>query len=301
MDKMLTSKIQLNWLRTFETVGNCLSFTRAAEELHMSQSAVSQQMQLLEHHLGQQLFIRVKRSVLLSDAGKAFLPLVEESLKQLNVGAAKIFSPRESATVDVSVNSAFGILWLAPRMQKFNGIYPQISIRQLGTNWSSDFDISTAELEIRYGTGSWSGFTAERLVTPVLRPYCGVENTRWLRKPEDILSMTLLDVIGTPKGWEAWCEHYGLDIQQARSLQYMDSHGTAVTMAANGLGMCLMYDELMQTGVLASQLTAPFSESITTEGSYYLCYKSNTTLSQGARYFVDWLLEEVNPPGRYQY
>lgn len=300
MDKLLTSKIQLNWLRTFETVGTCLSFTRAAAELHMSQSAVSQQMQLLEHHLGQQLFIRVKRTVQLSDAGKAFLPLVEENLKQLNIGAAKIFSPRESATVDVSVNSAFSVLWMGPRLHHFTAIYPQISIRQLGSNWSSDFEISTAELEIRYGSGSWEGFTSERLITPKLRPYCSLENARWLRQPEDLLSLTLLDVIGTPKGWEAWCEGHQLDMHQSRSLQYMDSHGTAVSMAANGLGVCLMYDELMQHGVLAQQMTAPFTDTIDTDGSYYLCYRSGKALSEGARYFADWLLEEVSYPSRYQ-
>ncbi|MGB1239905.1 MAG: LysR family transcriptional regulator, partial [Pseudomonadales bacterium] len=81
MEKLLTSHIQLNWLRTFEAVGKHLSFTAAARELNMSQSAVSQQIQLLEHRLGQRLFTRQKRSVNLSDAGKAFLPLVDESFR----------------------------------------------------------------------------------------------------------------------------------------------------------------------------------------------------------------------------
>lgn len=293
MDKPLTHKIQLNWLRTFQCVGKLLSFTRAAAELNMSQSAVSQQVQLLEHHLGQQLFTRVRRQVQLSDAGKAFLPLVEESLGQLNSGAAKIFAATESAIVDVSVNSAFANLWLAPRLERFRSVFPQIAIRQLGTNWSSDFQTSTAELEIRYGSGRWAGFTAERLIKPQLRPYCSQENLRWLRHHLDVLEQPMLEVIGTPKGWEAWCQQLGLDFSRARTRQYMDSHGTAAIMAANNFGSCLLYEEFLHEGLLADRLVAPYSDVLPTENSYYLCYQSNQPLSQAARYFVDWLDEEV--------
>ena len=84
MEKILTRNIQLNWLRTFEAAGRHLSFTLAAQELNMSQSAVSQQIQLLEHHLDQQLFVRAKRSIQLTDAGRAFLPLLQDTLNQLN-------------------------------------------------------------------------------------------------------------------------------------------------------------------------------------------------------------------------
>lgn len=294
MEKLLTSNIQLNWLRTFEAVGQHLSFTAAARELNMSQSAVSQQIQLLEHHIGQRLFTRQKRSIYLTDAGKAFLPLINDSFHQLNTGAAQIFSPRQSAIVDISINSAFSLLWLSTRLQRFNALFPQIAIRQQGTNWSSDFKASTAELEIRYGSGQWEGFQSERLVAPQLRVYCSVENAKQLRRPEDVMHFALLDVFGTPKGWQAWFEQQGLALAQASSVQYMDSHATAASMAANGMGICLLYDALVAQGVIAQQLTSPFSEALETQSSYYLCYPSGKVLSAGARYFADWLLEEVS-------
>lgn len=292
MERLLTKNIQLNWLRTFEAAGRHLSFTLSAQELNMSQSAVSQQIQLLEHHLNQKLFVRANRTIQLTDAGRSFLPLVQDSMRQLNAGAAQIFAPLDKAVVEVNVNSAFGVLWLAPRLQRFNAIYPQITIRQLGTNWATDFDISTAELEIRYGAGKWPGFESHALVTAQLRPYCSLANAKRLRQPADLEGMPLLDVIGTPQGWNSWLKMMELDNVQAQTRQYMDSHATAVAMAANGFGACLMYDELMQEGVLAKQLVAPFTQSIETEGSYYLCYQGESELSVASRIFRDWLLSD---------
>jgi len=294
MDSVLTRNIQLNWLRTFEAAGRLQSFTLAATELNMSQSAVSQQIQLLEHHLDQQLFVRARRAIQLTDAGRAFLPLLQDSLNQLNAGAAKIFTPLNAAVVEVNVNTAFSVLWLAPRLQQFHNIYPQISIRQLGTNWATDFDISTAELEIRYGQGNWPGFEAMPLVSPQLRPWCSTTLARRIRQPEDLLQLPLLDVIGTPQGWDGWLSAMGLDAQQALPRQYMDSHATAVTMAANGFGVCLSYDVLMQQGVLAEQMVAPFTQAIETEGNYYLCHQTDKPLSAASEIFRRWLLDTVN-------
>jgi len=293
MKKLLTNNIQLNWLRTFACAGQHLSFTLTAQELNMSQSAVSQQIQLLEERLDQRLFVRANRSLRLTDAGRAFLPLVNSSLHQLNTGAAQIFTPMDEAVVDININTAFAILWLAPRLGQFSAIYPQITVRQRGTNWATDFDISTATLEIRYGSGSWPGLESFALITPKLRPYCTADNAKRIREPADLATLPLLDVVGTPQGWDHWFEHMGLDTSTLQTRQSMDSHATAATIAANGAGVCLMYDELMQQGLLAEQLVAPFVDSIDTEGSYYLCYQRDKTLSAASRLFKEWLLGSV--------
>lgn len=289
MDKKLTNSIQLNWLRTFEVAARELSFTLAAQELNMSQSAVSQQIQLLEHHLNNRLFVRANRSIQLSDTGRAFLPMVQNAMRQLNVGANQIFSPLNASVVDISVNTAFSVLWLAPHLANFHAVYPQIMVRQSGNNWDADFERSTAELEIRYGQGDWPGFDVYPLITPRLRPYCSSENARRLSSPNDLV-MPLLDVIGIPDGWDKWLEHMNLTHLLEQPRHYMDSHAAAVTMAANGFGICLMYDDMMQTGTLAQQLSAPFIDSITTSGTYYLCHRQGENLSQASEVFRDWLL-----------
>ncbi len=293
MQRLLTNSIQLNWLRTFEVVGSKLSFTLAATELNMSQSAVSQQIQLLEHHLNQKLFVRANRSIRLTDAGRAFLPLVETAVNQLNLGAAQIFAPSNEATVDINVNTAFAVLWLAPRLQNFNAIYPQISIRQRSNNWSEDFKISTAEIDIRYGKGNWQGFECHQLLKPSIRPYCTSLNAKQIREHSDLSRIPLLDVVGTPQGWDAWLSKMKLNNLPMQTRQYMDSYATSASMAASSTGICLMYDELMQEGVFSQQLVAPFVESIDTESSYYLCYRSDKNLSEASNLFKDWLLSSV--------
>lgn len=290
MNKGLTDSIQLNWLRTFEAAARHLSFTLASDELHMSQSAVSQQIQLLEHHVSQKLFVRANRAIQLSDAGRAFLPLVQDSLNKLNAGAVQIFSPLNASVVNVCVNTSFSVLWLASHILKFSSIYPQISVRQTGNNWETDFDISTAEIEIRYGAGNWPEFKSTRLITSNLRPYCSPQNAKRLRSPADLENLPMLDVLGTKQGWEEWLLKMDLSSLSKQPRHYMDSHASAVSMAANGFGICLMYDEMMQEGVFAQQLVAPFIESVNTEGSYYLCHRRGTVLSPASTLFCEWLL-----------
>ena len=290
MDNLLTNDIQLNWLRTFAAAGKNLSFTAAAKELNMSQSAVSQQIQLLEHHLQQQLFVRANRSIQLTDSGRAFLPLVHDTIRQLNSGAAKIFSQSNEAVVDVSVNSSFADLWLSVHLGQFNELNPNITIRQQGSNWSTDYDISTAELEIRYGSGNWASFDSFSLVQGNLRPYCTEEKAEQIKQQGDLQQQVLLEVIGTPSGWDQWLKLKDMNIFKAHQYQLMDSHVTATMMAVNNAGICLMYDDLMQQGVLADQLVSPFNETIDTKGSYYLCHRSGRTLSDASRLFKHWLL-----------
>ena len=289
MNKGLTDSIQLNWLRTFEAAARHLSFTLASEELHMSQSAVSQQIQLLEHHVSQKLFVRANRAIQLSDAGRAFLPLVQDALQKLNEGAVQIFSPLNASVVDVSVNTSFSVLWLATHILKFSSIYPQISVRQTSNNWETDFTRSTAEIEIRYGTGNWHDFESTRLITPKLRPYCSHQNAKRLRSPADLGSLALLDVVGTKQGWQDWLLKMDLSSLSDQPRHSVDSHASAVSMAADGFGICLMYDEVMQEGVFAQQLVAPFIESVDTEGSYYLCCRRGVVLSDASRLFYEWL------------
>ena len=220
--------------------------------------------------------------------------MVANTLQQLNAGATQIFTAQHKAVVDLNVNAAFAVCWLAPRLVKFNAIYPQISIRQRGTNWPADFDISTAELEIRFGNGLWPGLESWPLISPRLRPYCSANSARSLREPADIADFPLLEVIGTPQGWDTWLQKMQLDRLNMPPRQIMDSYATAIALAANGLGICLVYEEFVQHGELAKHLVAPFFDTIDTEAGYYLCYQKDTSLSDASCRFRDWLLAEVN-------
>ena len=290
----MTKLPQLNWLYTFEVAARRLSFTDAAQELNMTQSAVSQQIRLLEHQLDQQLFTRLARGIQLTDTGRAYLPVVQEAFQYLNRGTVEIFSPLKSGMLSLNVNTAFGVLWLAPRLSRFNKLYPQVNIRLLNTNWVSDFKSSTADLEIRHGTGDWDGFESHQLISPKLRPYCSPQIAALLKEPEKLADIPLLEVMGLHNGWDEWFKAANLPELKTIQRHQVDSAAISVSMAANGFGVCLSYDELADTSTLTQKLVAPFTTSIATTDSYYLTYQNNRPLSKAAAIFKDWLLADLN-------
>ena len=148
-------------------------------------------------------------------------------------------------------------------------------------------------MEIRYGKGDWYGFECIRLITQKLRPYCTPENAKQIREPKDVNKLALLDVFGTPQGWNSWLEKTNLCDIPMQTMQFMDTYANSASIAANGMGICLMYDDFMQEGFLAKQLVAPFFDSIDTESGYFVCYKSEKTLSEASRLFKDWILNYV--------
>lgn len=285
--------LQMNWLRTFEAAGRYQSFTEAAQHKNMTPSAVSQQIRLLEHQLGHQLFIRLPRGIRLSDFGRAYLPVVQEAFKQLDRGTSQIFSPVNAGSLELSVNHSFACLWLSTELREFRELYPQVRIGIIGNNWASDFETSTTGLEIRYGSGEWPGYKSHRLFAPRLRPYCSPQMATELKNPEDLLQQPLIEVMGTQVGWDDWFEAQGLRGIKPPVLHRVDSASYSVPMAANNFGVCLIYEEYCTCGALAQALTSPFSEFVETPSNYYLSYRQENQLSPTEIIFVQWLLESL--------
>jgi LysR family transcriptional regulator, glycine cleavage system transcriptional activator len=188
--------LQLNWLRTFEAVGRHLSFSNASGQLHMSQSAVSQQINLLEHRVGRKLFLRRHQSIELTVAGRAYLGIVREALQHMEHGMEAIFNNVAEGVLELSVNNSFAQLWLAPRLKRFTALYPQVSVRMYGVNWEADAPPTTAELEIRFGKGVWPGYETTDLISRCVRPYCSRAAAVTLSKNGGLPNLTLIDVLG---------------------------------------------------------------------------------------------------------
>ena len=284
----------LNWLRTFEVAARELNFTVAARELNMTQSAVSQQIRLLEDNLGEPLFNRMPRQISLTKRGRAYLPVVQGALQELQRGTSDIFSPLKDGEVTIEVNTAFGILWLAPRIKKFTDEYPGLSLRIINANWDSEFTAGTAELSLRHGTGDWPELDFTRLIMPRLRPYCSPQMAAKINQTADVLNWPLLNVIGNQQNWHAWLAQYGLQHEEQPLIHKMDSAATTVAMAVADCGICLSYDEIVAPQVAAGQLVAPLEDYVGSTESYYLTHRQDSPLSKAAKVFKDWLLEEVS-------
>ncbi|MFY0990246.1 LysR family transcriptional regulator [Halomonas sp. C05BenzN] len=290
---MPLQNLHLNWLRTFEAVGRHLSFSKAAQELSMSQSAVSQQIKLLEHKLGRSLFERQTRAIQLTVAGRAYHGVVREGLQHMEQGINSIFDSAAQGTLELSINNTFAQFWLAPRLERFHGLYPGISLRLFGMNWEADAPPSSAELEIRYGSGNWPSFHARRLLSRELRPYCSVTLADRLRGGAGLLGLPLIDVLGTPNGWNDWLARHPQGEAGSAPRLLVDSYAIAAGMAVEGAGVCLLNDELVKGSRLQEWLVPPFRESIECLASYYLIKLHDKPLSGAAQAFHDWLLKEI--------
>jgi LysR family glycine cleavage system transcriptional activator len=267
----------LNWLRSFEASARHLNFTQAAVELHMTQAAVSQQIKGLETKLGCALFIRLPRGLELTDAGRAYIPGVRESIEKLALVTDEVFGKERSHTLTVRVNLVFFNTWLAPRLADFRAQHPDIDLRFTSNIWVAGQD-KEADIEIRYGKGVWEGFASDRLTWDDLIPVCSpvlLNGQLPPADPEDLDHYTLLHVIGYEEGWGYWLNQLGYHSIDASQGIHFDSLMTAMEMAAEGHGVALSRTSLIGPMLNNGRLITPFSQTTETSESFFLATPSN--------------------------
>ena len=284
--------LQLNWLRTFEAVARLMSFSAAAGQLNMSQSAVSQQIRLLEGKLGRRLFLRKRRSIELTVAGRAYFGVVREALQHVEHGMATIFNSVAQGVLEVSVNGSFAQMWLAPRVTEFTRRYPQVTLRLYGVNWEADAPPSSAELEIRYGKGVWPGLEASKVLSHTMRPYCSRSTSLIFQETGVLADITLIDVLGTPVGWTEWLARNWPDRSRSYRRIHVDSFAVAADMAAHNVGMCLLSTDLVAGSTHGDVLLSPIVQTIDDEFGFYLL--RSTDISGAAQAFSSWLQKEAS-------
>ena len=285
-----------NWLRAFEAAARHLSFTGAAQELHVTQSAVSQQVKQLEHFLQQALFHRYPRRLELSDAGKAYLPVVHESFERLAAGTEELFGGGRDRVLTVKVSIAFATLWLASRLGKFQQSNPQLNLHLSHSIWLDESGWANTDLDIRAGKGQWPGLRSVRLTHDHLFPLCApnlLQGNKPLRTPEDLVHQTLLITVGNEDGWPQWLAASGAaDIETHHNIQ-LDTSAVAYEMAAAGAGLVLGRSVLAQDMLRSGRLVRPFDIEINTEEAFYLVAPEQRIEPPAAVAFRDWLLEEL--------
>jgi LysR family glycine cleavage system transcriptional activator len=189
----------LNWLRSFETAARHLSFTRAAEELNVTQAAVSQQVKALENNLGIPLFRRVHNRLFLTYAGQAWLPKLRAGFDLLASGTEELHIYDQGASLTVRLPSSFSIQWLVPRLDRFHARFPTIDIRLLALGQAGDVAGAAIDLDIRNGTGDWPGQESTLLMHENVFPVCSpriAQGDHPLKVPGDLASHELLHVSG---------------------------------------------------------------------------------------------------------
>jgi LysR family transcriptional regulator, glycine cleavage system transcriptional activator len=283
----------LNWLRAFEAAARHLSFTHAAQELNLTQAAISKQVKLLELQLRQQLFVRLPRSLALTKSGEAYVPKVRDAFERLHSGTQEVFGRQRGAVVTVRCAVSFAVNWLAPRLPDFMARHPGAKIRLVSRVWGDSDDGSPVDLDIQYGSGSWPNAVCHRLTHDALQPLCAPSCAQGLRVPGDLKGQRLLHVIGYREGWATWLNAAGVrDVDPGGGLQ-CDTSLMAYEIAAQCGGIALGRTSLAGKDVGLGRLVAPFQLAVPVDEAFYLMTPVDGELPVDARLFVAWLLAKA--------
>ncbi len=284
----------LNWLRAFETSARALSFTAAAEELSMTQSAVSQQIKSLESALGRALFLRRARGLELTDEGRGYLPTVQAAFAMLEEGTTVLQNRSHPDVLELQVNLSFALFWLTPRLAQFMDENPMVQLNLATSVWHEERTSNAASLQIVFGLGKREGINGRRLTRDSIFPVCAPKLARQIRSLDDLRKQRLFDLPGTAQSWGAWFKaHPGGGTLALPAVHRASTWALSVEWAQRGLGVALAHETIANDLIASGQLVRPFDFSIPLKEAYYLIAPEGTRTRHASRVFKDWLLREM--------
>ncbi len=289
----------LNALRAFEAAARHLSFTKAAEELHVTQAAVSHQIKGLEEQLGLPLFRRLNRRLLLTDAGQAYLPALSEAFDGIAEATERLSAERRGSALKVSTLPSTAAKWLLPRLSRFREQHPDIDILVSAADALVDFRRDDMDLAIRYGRGVYPGLECLPLMPDEIFPVCSpglLADGPPLQRAEDLAHHTLLHdqtTEGEIQNWRTWFDLIGLTgVDPGRGPGFSDSN-LLLEAAAAGQGVALGRRSLALADLASGRLVIPFGPIVPSQNRYYIVYPPTKATLPALLAFRDWLLEEA--------
>jgi DNA-binding transcriptional LysR family regulator len=297
----------LDLLKGFEAAARLLSFTRAGEELHLSQSAVSRQIQDLETQLGVGLFLRRHRALALTEDGQALYAASAQVLATMRSVTDRLRAGRGRQTLAVTTTQSFASLWLIPRLAGFTRTHADLDVRISAETRVLDLERDGLDLAIRHGPASLVGANAVKLfgerVFPVCSPKLMKDPKRPLREPADLRHQVLLQY-DDPDGrhpwlhWKTWLEIERLtDLRPAGSLVF-SGYEQIIPAAIAGHGVALGRSPLVREAISSGELVAPFKRSADPARAYFAIVSKNSAARPEVADFVNWLKEEAKKEPR---
>lgn len=283
-------QLPLNALRMFDAAARHLNLTRAADELCVTQAAVSQHIRNLEERLGKPLFRRLPRGLALTDEGHALWPAVAESFARIEHSLQQVAEPRPREVLTVGVVGTFAIGWLIPRLGQFQQQHPYIDLRLLTHNNRVDLAGEGLDAAVRFGDGAWQGTRAELLLRAPLTPMCTPALAQRLHQPADLAGQTLLRSYRLQE-WESWFATLDQSAPLARGAMF-DSSLTLAEAAAQGAGVALLPARMFQHLLQQGRLVRPFEQEVDT-GAYWLTHLRSRAPSAALKTFRQWLLAQL--------
>ena len=285
----------LNALKAFEAAARYESFTRAAEELCVTQGAVSHQVKALEAELGLKLFNRERQRLAITEAGRVYLEVVRDALDRIAAGTERLLQRQSAGALTISTSPNFAAKWLVHRLGRFAEAHPGIDLRVSASMHHVDFAREDVDLAIRHGNGRASGLHVTRLCAEVLAPVCSPKLLRGrsgLRTPADLARHTLLHV-DDRNDWVKWLDAAGVNNVDLSRGPVLNQASMTLDAAVDGQGVALARSALAAWDLINGRLVRPFELSLPVPYAYWIvCSKATAKLPKIVT-FRDWLLAEA--------
>jgi len=287
----------LNGLRAFEAAARHLSFTRAAAELNVTQTAISHQIRRLEEQLGKRLFVRKSRALALTREAEEYLPAVRTAFEDLRRATARLRRPDREGLLTVSTTASLAAKWLVTRVASFQEAHPGIEVRITTSTHLVDFQREAVDMAVRYGRGNWPGLRTQWLMAEDIFPVCSpalMKGEKPLRRPEDLAHHSLLHTTVGREDWQLWLTAAGLPVSLAlrRGLSF-DQPFMALQAAMEGLGVALGRTRLVDADIAAGRLVVPFDVVLPADAGYYIVAPEETADQTKIALFSNWLTQSV--------
>ncbi|WP_447738026.1 LysR family transcriptional regulator [Pseudomonas laurentiana] len=284
-------------LQCFEAAARHLSFTRAAEELHLTQSAVSKQVAQLEDMLRHHLFLRIRRRLQLTPAGSLYLTEVNKILTQVDMSSRYVLTYGEQTEIlKVATQPSFGVRWLIPHLKGFGKRHSNIHLDI--RNEMEPFALlqGSADVVFFYGQGTWPGATCVELFREEVVPVCAPELLagRTLGDAAELADLVLLQSTSRPEAWHEWFLEQDLQSVNAYHGPRFDTFYMALSAAQAGCGVALVPRYLAAKELAEGSLVVPWNHAMLSAGAHYLAYAEHAAEVPKVRALVEWIREQLS-------
>lgn len=285
----------LNALKAFEAAARHLSFTRAADELFVTQAAVSHQIKALEDFLSLKLFIRRNRTLLLTEEGQAYFLELKDIFKSLQDATERLLARGSKGAITVATPPSFASQWLVPRISQFSQLFPDIDVRIKAIDFDEGFLTDDIDVAIYYGRGRWNGIQADKLHTEFLTPLCSpslFQGAKPLKTLADLKHHVLLHDSSRAM-WKMWLQHFGVPGVNVNQGPVFSHSMMVMQAAALGQGIALGNSVLAKPELDAGRLIMPFEEKLESRDAYYLVYHEGHGDMGKIAAFREWVMKLV--------
>lgn len=281
-------------LAAFDAVARLGSFSSAADELSLTQGAISRQVAMLEQQLGARLFERTSRGVTLTAGGEAYAKSIADALSIIRAASLQAMTKLQDNVLNLAIPPTFGTRWLMPRIPRFVADHPDIILNFATRIGWFDFDQERLDVAIHIGEGHWPGaecrFLMHETVAPVCSPAFLKDNV--IRSPQDLGTAPLFHMASRPGAWDHWYASLCLPGPSARGMRFEQFSNVAQACIA-GLGVALMPMFLIRSELASGQLVKALPHEVRSQSAYYLVSPAARASSPPVAAFTSWLLSEV--------